>query len=151
MGHQSRIRAARKAAKPEIIHREKLFGGRETAMDVHRQLAWHGGRCNGCGSGQTVIQIATHMLTKEIIDKHPSIAARIMMAAEDGQIPSWKSKYGPMTMVGVAYACAACRQSLESAAAKGPSYVLVEIDRGPGEDKIVSQVPIARGTAGADA
>lgn len=145
MGRQSRARKTKRAAPAkaaaQIIHTTKLFGGRETAMDVHRQHAWYGARCTGCQSPNVVIQISTHMLTKELIDRHPEISALIMAKSEDGQMPSWQSKYGRMTMVGVAHACKHCQQALESAAARGPDYVLVEIDRGPGEDKVVSQVP----------
>lgn len=146
MGHQSRARKTTQVASAtqsaKIIHTTKLFGGRETAEDVHRQHAWHGARCNACGDREVVVQVSTHMLTKELIEKNPhNIVARIMAQSEDGTIPSWQSKYGRMTMVGVAYACTTHQRALETTAARGPSSVLVEIDRGPGKDKIVAQVP----------
>lgn len=145
MGKNSRLknekRSEARKAEAKIIHTTKLFGGKETAADVHRQCAWTGSRCDACGDKTTVIQISTHMLTKELVEKHPVIAARIMMSSEDGNIPSWESKYGRMTRVGVAYACDTHRAQAERAAAHGPSNVLVEIDRGPGVDKVVVQVP----------
>lgn len=129
--------------KPKIIHRKKLFDGKETAQEVHRRYAWQpGARCAKCGDRDVVIQISSHMPTKELINNHPEVAGRVMAASEDGMtIPSWPSKYGRMTQVGIAYACETHRAEAERVAARAPSSVLIEIDRGVGKDITVVQVP----------
>lgn len=44
----------------------------------------------------------------------------------------------PHVRISTVYACQHCAVELERAVAKGPSWVVVDINRGPGADKIVT-------------
>lgn len=115
----------------EVIHRDKLFGGRYTAHELHVKLAWNNAKCSACGAG-------------------PAIRIRVMIALDDMSLETrsaieieiaLKRVKSVMTVKGWAicasqmFACKSCRMTAEIAAAKGPSYAMVDIDRGPGEDK----------------
>lgn len=141
MGKLSRMKAVKKV-KPKIIHTKKLFDGKETAEEVHRELAWgKHAKCEICNDKLVTIRISCAMSPKDLVERTPLIAARIMAASDNGQIPSFLSKYGPMTWFSEVFSCATHQAALERSAAHLPSHVLVEIDRGPGKDKVVSQVP----------
>jgi len=125
----------------EKIHREKLFGGVATAQEVH---AKHGFR-QACTAPKCknipVIQIKMLMLHDEFVQRQPKLAAMIAMTNEAGPyIPAVPTTFGPMVMFSKVTACRVHQKELEKAAAKAPSYVLVEIDRGPGADKPQVQV-----------
>ena len=132
MGHQSRIRQKR---KNEVIHRKVLFGGVETAMEVHARLGWRG-RCNACG-GPPVIQIRTFMLLEDAVKTCPEYVGMIAMTNPAGtlEVPTQKTKFGDMIRVGSVLACKHHQKEAELAAARGPSNALVEIDRGPGAER----------------
>lgn len=125
----------------ENIHLRKLFGGRMTAMDVHRKYAWHGARCQAC-HGPPDIRINSYLPLVEYRRRVTEIGALLFGKGNPTQEPAtYPTIYGPMVPVSVIYACGAHKQAAETAAARAPSYYLVEIDRGPGEDKVVVQVP----------
>jgi len=132
----------RRDKKSEIIHRKKLFGGVATAEEVH---AKHGIRqpCQSDGCKNTpVVQVKLFMLHNEFVQRSPQMAAMIAMSNPDGRyIPSVPTTFGPMVMFSKVAACRAHQRELEREAAKAPSYVLVEVDRGPGADRPIVQVP----------
>lgn len=136
MAHRSRA-----SSPAPTIHRKKLFGGRETAQEVHRKIAWHGGTCYRCGSTAVVVQLSYSQSPLDLSLHEPNLTAQLIAASEDGQLPVWRSTYGPMVIYWVEYACAHHQKETEIDAARLPSYVLVQIDRGVGEDKVVSAVP----------
>lgn len=129
------------APNRQPIHRKKLFGGRETAQDVHRKHAWPNARCYMCGSGDVVIRLSYYQSPFDLIRHEPRIAAELM-EGNDGQLPIWRSTQGPLVMFWVEYACRHDQQYVERQAAKLPDYIRVDIDRGVGEDKAVVQVPL---------
>lgn len=125
----------------ETIHRSKLFGDITTAQEIH---AKHGFRqpcvAPGCTS-LPVIQIKMFMLHDEFISRQPQLAAMIAMTNESGPyVPAVPTTFGPMVMFSKVAACRTHQRDLERVAVKAPSYVLCEIDRGPGADKPVVQV-----------
>lgn len=137
MGHRSRIRQQRRA---EIIHRTKLFGGKMTAQEVH-------GRwgikipCFACGK-MPVILIRSMIHHDEFVKRDEQLAVAIASSNPAGPfIPTIPTTYGPMVMVSRVSACKEHQREAERAAAKSPSWYLVEIDRGPGADKAQIQVP----------
>lgn len=153
MGRRSRARAESKAlAKPEMIHRTKLFGGRETAEDIHREQVFRR-RCDSCG-GAPAMRIIT-MITLVDLLMHMKEFAEFKRAANGGFIPSTPSKYGRLVQLTNVVACKSCGPSAERAAAHPPKpwgdRVIVEIDRGPGADKAVVAVPGLRKIVGAPA
>jgi hypothetical protein len=135
MGRDSRLK------RPEVIHRSKLFGGMQTAAEVH---AKHGFRdpcaIKGC-KNLPVIQIKMFMLHDEFVQRNPQMATMIAMSNPGGKyIPCTPTTFGPMVRFSTVAACRTHQKDAEMAAAKAPSYVLVEIDRGPGADKPIVQV-----------
>jgi hypothetical protein len=139
VGHQSRLRQERKDKK-EIIHRKVLFGGVETAQEVHARLGWRG-RCNACG-GPPVVQIRCFMLLADAQRLSPIYVQSIMATSPDGRVPTQATKYGPMIRFSSALACVHHQKEAEKVAASAPSYVFVEIDRGPGAERPVVSVPV---------
>jgi len=135
MGRDSRLK------RSEVIHRSKLFGGVRTAEDVH---ARHGLRdpcaIKGCPN-LPVIQIKMFMLHDEFVQRNPRMATMIALSNPNGKyIPCTPTTFGPMVRFSTVNACRTHQRDAERAAAKAPSYVLVEIDRGPGADKPIVQV-----------
>lgn len=126
----------------KIIHTTKLFGGRETAQEVHRRYTW-GPRaaCTICGCRDVLIRITCAMSPRELVERFPNVAAKIMAQSDNGQIPSYMSKWGALTIFSEAFSCSTHQAAAERAAAHLPSYVYVDIDRGVGEDVTVVQVP----------
>jgi hypothetical protein len=123
-------------AKRTVIHSSKLFGGVMTAQEVHARWGFRG-KCNAPGCGNLpVIQVRLFMLHDEFVVKSPQFATMIAMSNPDGPyIPCAPTTFGPMVRFSTVCACRTHQKELELEAAKAPSYVLVEIDRGPGADR----------------
>lgn len=135
MGRDSRLKR-----KP-VIHRTKLFGGVKTAAEVHSETAWRG-KCTieGCPH-LPVIQIRCFMTLNDFVNKAPSMAAAIAASNPDGPfVPTVPMTWGPMVRFSTVNACRTHQSDAEKTVAKAPSWVMVEIDRGPGADKAVVQV-----------
>lgn len=145
MGRQSRIRQMVKearedrAAKPTatIIHRTS-FESRHgmTPQEYYSQVVWTGAKCYCyiCGSRKIVAELKYFMSPTDLVAREPAIAAKVF-ATNDGQLPVWKSKYGPMVKFAVEYTCRLHAKQVEIDAAKLPSHILVDIDRGPEPNK----------------
>lgn len=141
MGRQVHVKQKRKSAK--------LFGGVKTADEVWREMhALSREKCRICKSEKIAIRIRVFVEHDEVVKRAPSLAGRIMAANPDGPyIPTTPMRWGSdgkvyrMVRVSDSAFCDHCRKTAELEAAKGPSWALVEIDRGPGQDKIISQVP----------
>jgi len=104
----------------------------ESPQEMHARIAWHGRRCQACG-GPPAILIRVLAPFKELYERAPDTLT--VMANSDpehpGQLPIIPTQYGPMLRTSEIVACARCAPSAEKAAAHGPSWCLVEIDRGP--------------------
>lgn len=116
-----------------IVHFQKLFGGRETAMELHRRLAWNGKPCTGCGSKETAIQIE---ILVRLSDMEVNLREAVEIEIAMGRITEVPVHGGPAIRTSHVLACKSCQGTAERAAARGAkSFTLVWIDRGPGEDK----------------
>jgi hypothetical protein len=72
----------------------------------------------------------------ELKIRAPQAIAMYALSFDDPtKVPVIPTKYGAMVLISDAYACDHCKKDLEKAAAKHPSWCIVEIDRGP-KDKI---------------
>lgn len=136
-----------KPKKAPKIHRTRLFKGRKTAKEVHAQFGMRR-RCEMCG-GPPVILIRTLATVADLKKRSPQYWAAICADAakhrgvdEAGNIkvPTIPTTYGPMVRISSTAACSHHRKDLEVAAARGPDWILVEIDRGPGADNPIIQV-----------
>lgn len=119
-----------------IIHRSKLFGGRETAMEVHRRLAWGNANCKFCGA-PAACRVQIFIALSDM-----SITTRMAIEFEisQGRVKPTRTAGGLAIKATETYACTRCKPTLLRQAGKGPSYAMVDIDEGPGEDKPLIQV-----------
>lgn len=128
--------------KKDIIHRTRLFGGVKTAQEIHAEYGWRQ-RCEKCGAPPAV-QVRMFMEHDEFVQRSPEMAAAIAITNPKGNyIPCVPMTFGNMVRFSTVTACKAHQKELEQMAAKAPSYVLVEVDYGPGADKPFIQVPKA--------
>ena len=124
------------------IHRQKLFGGRKTAEEVHSRYAFPiGARCAACSSPPLTRAIVL-MEMKEAL-KNPGVAMMGQVSPTDlvKQVVQIKGSDGrevPYFRCSVVYACKSCTPQMERQLAKAPSHCIVEINRGPGVDKVVT-------------
>ena len=122
------------ASKSKVIHRSKLFQGRRSAEEIHAKFGFGKG-CLLCGQ-PGVIRIRVLIQHDELVRRAPDIAAAIAASNPDGPfIPTFATSYGPMVRVSETIVCRFHRREVELAAAKGPSWAFIEIDRGPGSDR----------------
>lgn len=129
----------KKKKKRQIIHRTKLFKGAKTAQEVHAQFGFRT-RCLRC-NGTPVVRVKMFMHHDDFVKKAPEWASAIALTNPKGQyVPTVPMTYGPMVKYADVTACMHHQKELELEAAKAPSWVLVEIDRGPGSHKPFVQV-----------
>lgn len=124
---------SRSKQKAEKIHVKRFMGGRQSPEQVHRELAWNGAWCGGCGSKAPVIRIITFAPFDEL-DKRDEGKMWLMQVAlqNGGRVPIVEFTYGKFVRLGKVYACAGCRKDAEVASARGkPDWVLVEIQEAP--------------------
>lgn len=120
-------------AKNPIVHSTKLWGGRETAMEIHRRLAWGNALCTGCKARDIVLQVQTFVALK---DMSMSTRMELEFQVSIGKLHTVRTGEGPAIRTGLAYACPRCKPAIERAIARSaPSYVICDRDEGPGEDK----------------
>lgn len=128
--------------KPKIIRRTRLFGGVKTAQEVHAEHGFRQ-RCLKC-QGPPTVQVRMFMEHDEFVKRCPEMAVAIATSNPTGNgIPCVPMTFGPMVRYATITACRHHQKELELEAAKAPSFVLVEVDYGPGADKPVIQVPAA--------
>lgn len=129
------------AARGPVIHRTHLFGGRQTAAEVHASHVWRGKRCQGCRSPKVAVEIRVSFLVKDL----PSSIASAMAldnAAGLTNIQPFQTPQGPAVRWATVYACQGCRSTAERVTARTmPSYALIYIDSGPDPDRPIVAVP----------
>lgn len=120
-------------------NRKKLFGGRQTAQEVHAQHAFpHDAVCAGCkrlGGLQTRALVFAPLEKMNELD--PYFEAVMCIDPVKFQSVLLPTKYGVMVRISTVYACPSCTPALSKSLAKLPDYLLVDINTGPGVDKIV--------------
>lgn len=121
-------------------HVRKFMGGRRTPQEVHQAWAFppHA-TCYAC-SRRPLVRAITMAQVDDAKRKWPEIAKLTLRALMD-RIVMIKGADGqgvPYVRIGIAYACAECRSTMEKTLAKLPSWVLVEINAGPEAPKVIS-------------
>ncbi|KKN72063.1 hypothetical protein LCGC14_0414580 [marine sediment metagenome] len=123
----------------ENLHRKKLFGGLQTAEEYHSEHAFPpNARCQGCKTRGVTTRIIVYYPVDEVKKRDPAFAAISEVSPQKFLALLMQTKSGPMVRISTVYACKQCTPTIEKAAAKGPSWALVDINRGPGPDKAVA-------------
>lgn len=130
--------AEKPTKKPQVLHSTKLFGG-TSAHQIHAELAWGNRACYFCKS-PPAIRIKSLVTVKDLERMNPRLLV-MLTAKYGGQLPTVPTTEGHVLVISDITACSNCKVGAERSAAKHPSWIAVEIDRGPGEDKIIVQVP----------
>ncbi len=121
------------------LHRKKLFGGLMDAEEYHSKHAFPpNAQCQGCKTRGVITRIIVYYPLDEVKKRDPAFAAISEIDPERFLKLVMQTKSGPYVRISTIYACKQCTPSAEKAAAKGPSWSLVDINRGPGPDKAVS-------------
>lgn len=124
--------------KEKVIHLKKFMGGLLSPREAHRKFAFGGRGCTECGQ-PAVIRIRTFGELTEVNKRSPQFL--MLLAKEnEGRVPVVDFTYGKFVKMGEAFACRDCAAKAEQAAAKAPSWCVVEIDKGP-KDEMAMQVP----------
>lgn len=122
----------------DIIHRRRLFNGRPAA-EVYAEDAWPGAKCSGCGSAHVVLRVQVFIA---LSDMSADLRHRAMIELALRRVYSVKTKRGTAIRWSEQYACGLCRAALERAAARGPSYAIVDLERPPGPEVPIVGVPV---------
>lgn len=136
-------RELKAAARRERVHRTQLFGGRSTAEEVHAKMAFPAHAKCVCGRRPEVRAITLAPLDEARrhfpdVDRLAEYAPQELLMRTVAIRESPMVKAGkPYVRLGVAYACKSCAPTMERALAKLPSWVIVEINRGPGPERPV--------------
>lgn len=124
----------------EVRHLTRFMEGRMTPEEAHRAYGIRKS-CYVCGK-PAAIRIRVLVQLEEITKRNPEFVAHVAATNPEGPyIPTVPTRYGPMVKMSDVGACDNCKVEAERAAARGPSWAIVEIDRGPGADKTQVQVP----------
>jgi len=121
----------------DILHRRKLFNGRPAA-EVYAEDAWPGARCGGCRSSHVVLRVQVFIA---LADMSADLRHRAMFELALRRVHPVKTKRGTAVRWSEQFACRGCRAALIRAAARGPSYAIVDLDEGPGPDVPIVGVP----------
>lgn len=125
-------RSARRA--PRRTKFEHKYG--MTPEEFHRRYAFPPGvRCGGCRSPKVAVRAITMVPLDELRKRDPRadyFATHDPLGFAKTLVPL---KHGPHVRIATVYACSTCAPELERQAARGPSWAVVEFDRGPGPDK----------------
>jgi len=125
-----------------VTHRKKFMGGRISPEAFHAKHAFpiHA-KCQGCGCRPTIRAIVMMELAEArknpLIDQLMLVDPAAFMESVV-QIKGSDGKPAPYYRCSVVYCCQSCRRTMEKQLAKAPSHCIVEINAGPGPDKVVA-------------
>ncbi len=122
-----------------VTNKKQFMNGRMTPEELHQKLAIpHSAKCSGCG-GRPLIRASVFGPLDEVKAKDPSIELLAQQNPEMFLAMLVPTKLGPFVRISTAFSCKSCRPDLEKTLAKAPSWCFVDIDAGPGADKMVAQ------------
>lgn len=125
---------------PRIHGRKKLFQGRATAQEVHAKYAfptW--AKCQGCSKTHGLQVRAIVLCPVDYMKQHDPMFEQLMeVNPQKFQEILVQTKYGPFIRLTTTYSCESCSPALQKSLAKLPDYMIVDLNYGPGADKVVS-------------
>lgn len=131
-----------KMARDEPRFMKKFMDGKATPDEVWRKFVLKGRPCFGCGNPKGAIIIRVFMPLDEAWARNPELLAQMTIwAASQGvsSIPTVDFGNPPQPFIRASerVACDNCKVTAERAAARGPSWCVVEIKRGPEMNPLV--------------
>jgi len=127
----------RQQARAAVLHRRKFMDGKMSPEEAHQRygIPPHA-RC-ACGA-RPLITCRIFMPLDEVVKRQGTFVG-LMLAGKEEELYSMllETIHGTFVRVSTAYACKQHEKDLDLAAAKAPSWCLVEFNRGPGAEKIV--------------
>lgn len=119
------------------IHIKKFMDGQISPQAFHAKHAFPpGAKCFGC-KRSPITTIRVYAPVKDMLARDPMLKA--LSEADPTAFMQLVCPQGlfkePMMLLSCLYACTTCTPAAEKAAAKGPSYCCVDIDRGPSPDR----------------
>jgi hypothetical protein len=117
---------------------KKFMDGRVTPLELHARLAFPlNSKCHYCGKPPTA-KLTSFAEEDEMLKRDPAL--RVHKTAEPARYSQMRAKFKPgwFLRINTVYSCRDCLPSAEKAAAKLPSWIFVDIDRGPKDIPIVS-------------
>lgn len=126
--------------KQKVIHLKRFASGKMTPQEMHVQSLHKS--CAVCGAPATV-RLRTLVQLSELVKRQPEFVAQVMATNPNGPyVPAVPTIHGPMVKVSDIGTCPNCRKAAEVAAARGPSWAIVEIVEGPeSRNPVLVQVP----------
>lgn len=123
--------------KGTIIHSTKFLGGAMTPEELHQSMAFPvGSKCRLCGR-PPMIALRSYGEEAEMLKRDSML--RVLATAQPESYAKMliRTKSGRYLRIGEVYACKQCAPQAEREAAHHPSWCFVDIDAGPGPDKVV--------------
>jgi hypothetical protein len=135
MGKDAKLRRERN----KVVHIRKFDTVHGmTPQQMHVEAL---GRKCPCGLDACCSAISFAPLAEFARSDHGLAMLGQIMARNGGSPPVVEFTYGKFVKIGETFSCEMCRPAMEKAAAMGPSWVQVEIRRGPGPSRPSVQVP----------
>lgn len=121
-------------------HNRKFMNGEMTPEECHQKYAFaKGTKCAGCGRPPLSTIRVLYPLDELVKRDGNFVGTMLMKDPEAFKKMCVETTEGILVRVSTVYACKSCTPAAERAAAKGsPSWCVVEINRGPGPDKLVT-------------
>lgn len=139
MTHVSRARTQK---REDNRRRQKLFGGKYTAEEVHSALAFpKGTRCEACGAPpltRCIIMAEESEALKSTAVELMRLAAPALYLQSIVKIKGSDGRPRNYFRISTTYACKRCTPAMERVAARAPSHAIVEWNYGPSADKIIT-------------
>jgi hypothetical protein len=132
---------ARRAA---VIHRKKFMDGAMTPEEAHQRWGIPPSARCACGA-KPLITCRIFMPLDEMVKANAEMIGRLLLdekSAKHFMDQCIQTTSGVYVRTSTAYACKMHEKNLDQAAAKAPSWCIVEFNRGPGADKVVVGGPL---------
>jgi hypothetical protein len=123
--------------KPKIIHLKRFDNGNRTPQEMHAQYAFSpGDKCGGCGA-PPITRLTSFAEEAELLKRDSMLL--VLRGADPMKYAAMRTvtKMGPYLRVACVMACSRCTPEAERAAAKHPSWMFVDVDKGPPPMKVV--------------